>query len=135
MALMSWSDDMSVGVAAIDAQHQHLIALVNQLHEAMLARESRVVLGRVLRELVDYTTEHFLLEEGYFDEHGYPDADEHKKEHIAFAQRIDTFVRGFARGERMLTIEVMSFLGDWLREHILGTDKRYAAFFEGRGLR
>jgi len=35
MALFDWNDQLSVGVAEIDKQHQELVKLINDLHEAM----------------------------------------------------------------------------------------------------
>ena len=33
-----------------------------------------------------------------------------------------------------ISIEVMNFLKDWLSNHILGSDKRYGPFLNGKGL-
>ena len=34
-----------------------------------------------------------------------------------------------------LSIEVSTFLRDWLQKHILGTDKRYSAHLKAKGVR
>ena len=37
MALITWTDKMSVGIAKIDKEHQGLVELLNTLHSEMLA--------------------------------------------------------------------------------------------------
>ncbi|MGI6102630.1 MAG: hypothetical protein ACOYET_09155 [Bacillota bacterium] len=41
MALIQWSDELSVGVRELDAQHQRLIQMINELNEAMLQGKAR----------------------------------------------------------------------------------------------
>ena len=67
MALIKWNDSFSVGVVEIDLQHQKLVALINDLNEAMLQARGKTVLTRILNELVSYTVVHFGTEEKYFE--------------------------------------------------------------------
>jgi hemerythrin len=39
------------------------------------------------------------------------------------------------RGEMVMTVEVMTFLKDWLAGHIKGTDKKYGPFLSAKGVR
>ncbi|MCC6132451.1 MAG: hemerythrin, partial [Acidobacteria bacterium] len=55
MSLITWSDELSVGVSAFDNQHKRLVALINELHDAMSAGKGSKVLGKILSELADYT--------------------------------------------------------------------------------
>ena len=34
----------------------------------------------------------------------------------------------------MLSMEVMSFLSDWLKNHIMKTDKQYGPYLNGKGV-
>ena len=63
MALMVWDNSFSVNVKEIDAQHQKLIALINDLHDAMKTGKAKDVLGKILSDLTDYTVYHFGNEE------------------------------------------------------------------------
>jgi hemerythrin len=135
MALITWNDTLSVNVAEIDQQHQKLIAMINELNDAMKLGKGKDVLGKIVNSLISYTAIHFKTEENYFAQFGYPDTEDHKKEHVAFVQKVIAFKEGFEKKEISLTIEVMGFLSDWLKNHIMGTDKKYTRFFNEMGLK
>ena len=135
MPIITWNDDLSVGIMEIDGQHQKLVQMINDLHDAMRDGKSRAVLGGLIAGLADYADTHFATEEAYFDQYGYPEAGAHKREHAAFVQKVSEFKAGFDDGRLMLSMEVMTFLKDWLVNHIKGTDKRYTAFFQTKGLK
>jgi len=44
-------------------------------------------------------------------------------------------LRGNHNKDLSLTIDVMNFLSDRLKKHIMGTDKKYAPFFQEKGLK
>lgn len=134
MALIEWRADLSVEVAEIDRQHQKLVAMINDLHQAMSEGKGKERLGDIVNDLVSYTNVHFKTEENYFAKFGYPDTAAHKKEHAAFVVKVSEFKSGFENGELSLTLEVMQFLSKWLRTHIKGTDKKYTQFFNDKGL-
>jgi hemerythrin-like metal-binding protein len=134
VAFIQWNSNLSVNVAAIDGQHQRLIALINALNDAMALGKGKEVLSKIINELVNYATSHFALEEKYFDYYKYPEAVAHKKEHADFVKKVGEFQNKFNGGMAGLTLEVMVFLKDWLVKHIQGTDKKYSAFFNAKGL-
>ena len=133
--LISWTDDLSVGIAKIDEQHKGLVALINELNAAMRQRRSESVLAGVLERLKQYTVQHFATEEDYFDRFGYPEAPAHKKAHRELVEKVLAFEEELKSGRAKVTMEIMRFLKDWLVGHIMGTDKRYGPFLNGKGLR
>jgi hemerythrin len=134
MALIEWSDELSVGIPAIDEQHKELVGIVNDLHAAMLRREGRQALEETFGKLIDYTGRHFATEEALFDEHEYPDAAAHKEQHAMLSEKVGELREQFESGNVTITIEVMEFLRDWLRTHIAVSDRRYVPFLRGRGV-
>ena len=134
MALINWSDSLSVNVKEIDLQHRKLIDMINELNEAMRIGKGKDSLGQILKGLISYTATHFRQEERYFDKYGYPDTVNHKKEHVAFVKKVTEFKDGFEKNNLAVTMEVMNFLSDWLKNHIKGTDKKYSKFFNEKGL-
>jgi hemerythrin len=135
MALIQWDNTFSVNVAEIDQQHQKLVALINNLNDAMKLGKGKDILVKIIDELTDYSGNHFAFEEKYFDKFGYPAAASHKLEHTNFVKKVTEFKNGFNSGQVALTIEVMNFLRDWLKNHIQGIDKQYSSFFNEKGLK
>lgn len=134
MALISWTDRLLTNVKACDDQHKRLVSLVNDLHDAMTAGKGKDVLGKILGELVSYTDYHFKTEEQLFDRYSYPDAPKHKKEHQELTRKAKELKTRFEKGEVTISIEVMNFLSNWLKDHIMGSDKKYGPFLNDKGV-
>lgn len=135
MALISWTEDLSVSVKDFDNQHKELIKLINELHDAMAARKGTEVLGRVLANLVSYTKVHFANEEKLMLAHNYPGYLNHKAEHDSLTKKALDIKSKFDRGNNIISVELMAFLKDWLTKHIIGLDKKYSTFFAGKGIK
>jgi len=134
MALVTWKEIYVVNISEIDSQHKNLVGIVNELHDAMIIGKGQDVLGKVLTELVDYTLYHFATEEKYFDLYGYPEAELHKKQHKELVEQVAAIYEKFKSGERILTLDVMNFLRDWLHDHIVGSDKLFGPYLNSKGL-
>ena len=135
MALIIWNDNLSVKIAEIDQQHKKLIAIINDLSAAMKKGKGKDVIGKIVSSLISYTATHFKTEEKFFTAYRYPDTESHKKEHAAFVEKVTNFKDDLEKGKLSLTIEVINFLSDWLKNHIMGTDKKYSTFFNEKGLK
>jgi hemerythrin len=134
MSLITWNKDYSVNVMEVDRQHQTLIQMINDLADAMGAGKGKEAVGKTIDSLLNYTKTHFSWEEQRFDQFGYPEAEDHKKLHAAFVDRINKFKDKYQNGKLTLSIDLMDFLSDWLRSHIQTIDKKYGPFFNQKGL-
>jgi methyl-accepting chemotaxis protein len=132
---MPWSNSLSVNIALIDDQHKKLVAMVNELHRAMKLKKSNSVIGSILDRLVDYTVTHFGTEEEFFARYGYPEEKAHVEIHRKLVAQVVDIQKKFKAGEAMVSMELMSFLKDWLVNHIQGTDKKYSSFLRGHGVK
>jgi hemerythrin len=135
MSLLTWDESFSVKVAEIDAQHQRLFEMINQLYDAMKAGKGKEVISEVLDGLVEYTQVHFATEEKYFDEFHYEHTLAHKLAHKKFVDKVSLFKAQYEAGNQSLSIEIMKFLKEWLTNHIKGTDQQYAGCFQEHGLK
>jgi hemerythrin len=133
MANIIWNDTYSVGVKAMDEQHKKLVAMANQLHEAMGAGKGREVLEPVLNEMIEYTKLHFTAEEKLLAKYNYPGLDAQKREHEAFFQKVAKMQTDLKAKNLTLSIELSQFLRSWISSHILGIDKEYTSFLNSRG--
>jgi hemerythrin-like metal-binding protein len=127
MPLLRWSDKYSVNVPEMDKQHQTLFNMLNELHDAMLSGKAKTVLDKTLSQLIQYTQRHFAIEERLMQENNYAEYEDHKAVHEQLKTRVRQFVERYHAGDRSVTIELMSFLQDWLANHIVGMDKKYGA--------
>ncbi len=134
MTLIHWDNSLSVNVAEIDRQHERLVAMINELNDAMLQGKAKEVLGPILNRLFRYAETHFKTEETYFDRFGYPDAESHKQEHADFVAKVGDFKTQFDKNLLGLSVEVLTYLSSWLRHHIRVVDKQYGPFFNTHGL-
>ncbi len=135
MAFVEWTSQMSVGIDSIDKQHLTLVALINELHEAMKTRQAHDVLSSTFANLVDYTRRHFEYEEQLFKKHGYAGGREHAQRHQELTDTVVALKEKFESGSSALSIELLDFLYRWLVDHIQGTDKGYASYLFERGVR
>lgn len=134
MTLMPWSSALELGIAKIDEQHRWLVDRINALHDELgKPAPNRQTLGDILEALVDYTMNHFIVEEDIFKRHSYPQTEAHLDEHNGFTSKIigllDQFHAGAEVGDG-----TMSLLKDWLTHHILIVDKAYVPFFRAHGV-
>lgn len=132
MPLIVWSSALEVGVAKIDSEHKELVAILNQLHQAMADGRGNEVLRPLLDKLVKYTVSHFAMEERMMREHRYPEAKRHTDDHRDLTTKVAALQAELAAGRRMLSLETLRFLQQWLSGHILGADKALAIFLKSR---
>lgn len=134
MAWMEWSDALALGLDGVDAQHRWLVEATNQLHEALAdPATGREAVGRTLDGLMDYTMNHFIMEEDLFLRHGYPERERHTALHDQFTAAVMSVINRFEDGEEV-GAEVLTLLKDWLVQHIQHVDRAYAPFFRERGI-
>ena len=124
--LFPWKEAYSVRIPRIDTQHKGLIALINDLHTAMLEGRAKAALSRIVDELVEYTVQHFAFEESMLLQHGYSALAEHQLLHKKLCSQVFDLRDKFRAGKITVTIETMEFLKNWLSGHILSADMAYS---------
>ncbi len=133
MALMKWDESYSVKVREIDEQHQQLIKMLNEFYEH-IEKDSKGAFRTLLDSLVDYTRYHFSTEEKYFAKYKYADADKHIELHRQFTAKVANVRERLLSGKMVLSVEITTFLKNWLIEHIKGADMAYSKHFNENGL-
>lgn len=136
MPMMEWTDKLSVGVPSIDAQHKKLVAMANELFDAMKAGKGKDTLNKTLDGLIDYTVNHFDYEERLFAQTAYLGAAPHKKEHEDLKKQVLEFQKKMQAGASFSqSMQVMDFLKKWLTNYIMGSDKAYAPHMTAKGIK
>ena len=135
MALVAWSDKLSVGIDSIDKQHTILFNTINDLHAAMLKGQSKASVGDLLKTLLSYTRFHFEAEEAMMEKAKYPSLPAHRLKHRELTKKVEDFVARYEKGDITVSNHLLTFLSDWLTNHIQGTDKEYGPFLNEHGVR
>lgn len=132
MELFQWNERYNTGIPDIDEDHRKLVGLLNGLYRAMRAGETNEPLRGLLDELLDYTRGHFAREESLMSRHGFPGYVAHKLEHEQLRRKVEELQGELDKGRISLSIEIFQFLRNWLSNHILDVDQRYAPFLAER---
>lgn len=134
MPYIEWQEEYSVGIQLFDEQHRRLIAILNQVHEAVAGQAGKPTIRRIFVELAEYTDYHFRAEESLLELYDFPFKEEHKKQHLELSiQLLDLQIR-FREGDYNISNAILTFLNEWLVNHILSQDKEYSTFLNGKGV-
>lgn len=127
---IAWRDAMNTGDPTIDADHRHLVELINQFEVAISGGHiDHKGIGRVLLGLVEYTGEHFKREEDIQLAIRYPYHDSHRRSHRDVLKKLSVIVGEYTKTpdgpnrDRMVR-DLSGFLKEWLVDHIIQSDLR-----------
>jgi hemerythrin len=127
IVMFEWNDELSTGIASIDYQHQLLFSIGAELYTAMSSGQGKERMGRILARLAQYTAAHFAYEERLLQLHRYPEYAAHKSQHDDLMRQIKQFYEEFQGGQIGTSVGLLTFVDDWLKQHIGQTDHAYAA--------
>lgn len=132
MIFLAWKDEYLTNISELDAQHQKLVALINEFYADLLKyqdnNQKKEVVVQTLNELVDYSCYHFEAEENLMQKYEYPEYAQHKDEHERFKTQVDGFMKEQTETTRVAPFPIVVFLRDWLTSHIMKTDKQYGPY-------
>ena len=136
MVLVKWDEKKyDVGVKAFNTHHKRLVDIINLLHSTVDGSNNLNHIAVIYKELLDYTKYHFEVEEKLMLKYKYDNYHLQKLEHSKF---IDSLTQSYEKFKTEFYIiellELIDFLGEWILEHILNTDKKYKEFFEKNGV-
>jgi hemerythrin len=129
-----WDESFETGITKIDIQHKVIVKILNELYDAVIHNKEEEKMGQIINELVQYTVYHFEEEEKLFERYGFPHKEEHKKEHQKFIEKINDAVKLLETDSTIVALDLITFLKDWLTEHILITDGEYSKYFKKEGI-
>ena len=125
-----WTDDLSVGIPAIDAEHQHFIMLVNELNRAIISRMGIGEINKCMSAILDDAAAHFSHEEALFQEWRYPQTAEHAQIHAQITLALHDIMGRFeSGGTEYEWIEAGLQVKQVLIEHLLAEDMKYRDYY------
>ena len=129
---LTWTDELAVGVEAIDNQHKSIFAMANNLFDAMEEGRGKEEVGEKIVFLRNYITEHFRDEEELMINHSYAGYPGQRKEHKKFIKDYSALENEFeAKGiSSHFVVQTQLFLAKWLINHINKSDKAFGTFLK-----
>jgi hemerythrin-like metal-binding protein len=130
-ATIEWSDDLAIGMPAIDEQHRDLINNINDLIEAIRTGQGQEHIHKITVFLEDYVVRHFNDEEVLMQEYNYPGYPAHKSLHLKFIEAFQDFKKELEEKQDRglyLVFRVQTLIMDWFVNHIVKVDKQLGVF-------
>lgn len=118
VASIEWKPELEIGVPELDAQHRHLIGLINRLESAIREGATDGITEEILSQLVNYVRFHFATEERFMAENSYVKTDQHADLHYWMIHKVAREVAQLKTERAITPINLLTFLRKWLVEHI-----------------
>jgi len=128
MSDSTWTDDLSLGVDAIDREHHLQVDLLDEVVTSLDAARPAAEVLEVLDRLIEYTNAHFLAEQLMMRLHGYPLYQAHVAEHDRLLAEVRALRDAVAGGDEATSRPVAATLRTWLTTHMRGMDRTYAEY-------
>jgi hemerythrin len=130
---IEWSEKMTTGVPEVDSQHRFLVDTVREANRKLLNDHEGVLLGEIAKDLLTYAIMHFETEEELMKRHGYAEAfpeiaNVHVAQHRDFSHQVVAVCDHLREGRPISRMDVLKYLNEWLRNHVLGIDQKLGAF-------
>ncbi|MDD4880763.1 MAG: bacteriohemerythrin [Gallionellaceae bacterium] len=130
---IEWNDSFNTGVAEIDEQHHILVNTLNEANAKLADDVGIDFVEEITQDLLSYALYHFETEEELMQEYGYADgnaadAELHLQQHRSFSSRVVAVRDNLRAGIPITREDLITFLNNWLVNHILHTDRKFGAF-------
>lgn len=126
---MQWTDQLETGIPKIDEQHKELFRQT----EILLDKSKVGRIKETIKFLGDYVLKHFIDEQGLQAAVHYPKAESHQKAHAAFAEKIRGLKKQVEEASDDIKFDLATEINrtviNWLKDHIMGPDKDFAAYY------
>ena len=130
---MVWSEGRMgaqtiVDIGELDAQHQRLLRLLDRLEEQIDHGPGHPATVAAIADLVDFTNNHFFVEESLMRMLDYPDYEAHLADHVRLRDNLDEFRLG-AFNENVAG-ELLDLFRIRFIDHIEMMDRLYTRHFQ-----
>jgi methyl-accepting chemotaxis protein len=133
--LVHWDATLAGLSGTIDAEHQGVITVINDLYAVITQGGDVADVSVVFDKMMGYTRTHFEHEEALMQAQAYPDLDKHRKQHEGFVKRLGRLHDEYRAGRKQAGSDLLNLLASWWQTHIASSDAQLAAFMRGKPAR
>ena len=124
MVLIEWKDEFCVGISDVDHEHQEIINLINNLHDAMSGENATISVMDFLGEIYSHVSAHFALEEKIMRTHKYDQYADHKADHERLLDELRDIMDDYEENAYFSDAEFAGQVERWFTEHFKTKDAR-----------
>ena len=132
--ILQWHEEYRVDVLRLDTQHRRLFEQANAILDAVDAGRDLPEVVSLLDAMAEYARYHFGEEEGLMLRHSYPETESHRSRHARLMDLLGEMRQTLLDKGCADSTEVLTFLKDWLVNHICTEDRRYSHFLNSKGV-
>ncbi|MFY9854024.1 MAG: diguanylate cyclase [Terracidiphilus sp.] len=125
LIVLHWKPSYRCGQPVIDAEHEQLFGLCNQIIGAMSEGVEGAGLLPLVRELISHISAHLIHEEEILQAVGFPEARDHHDIHCKFLGRAAQLANLYERGEGSEADLLQFLIYDIVSTHLLGEDRKF----------
>lgn len=122
--LPKWRTQYSVNHSVLDAQHQELFRLAEQVYGLSAQDATKERIRKLMGQFYMYMKKHFGEEEAYMEHIGYPDLEAHRKHHEKIVEGLNEIIQK-SHGLQEVREKLKMIVRVWLVKHILEIDMAY----------
>lgn len=130
---IEWRKEMSVGNESVDNDHRNLIELVNSFERSIDTFETTGNLIVALKQLEEYSKQHFDREEMYQELIGYSGLEQHRISHQELIIQLKELIEKVSMQDSleeagMNKAQFIEFVRHWLIDHVIKEDLLFKPF-------
>lgn len=134
MSNLVWHDFFEIGVEFIDQDHKHLLAIMQDVQDAIMQRDYEAC-AKHLSRLLGEAAEHFHREEVFLGEAKYPGLTEHMKYHAELLAQAEHVKKICESTETRQDVQAcFKGMARFLIDDILKGDVKFKSYLEHEGL-
>lgn len=125
-----WKKEYEVDNEMYDIQTHKFLDIINLMKGLVAKGTDKSGISEVFYQLVHYFEKYLMQEEIYLSELNYDRLERHNKVHKEFADRINSFRKGFEQGETGFEVEMYEYLENFFDDHMMIDNRRAANFIK-----
>jgi hemerythrin-like metal-binding protein len=125
--------NLATNIPIIDLQHIWLLKMIVELDRALTTgNASKEVLQSILVQAIEYTKDHFAVEDRIMRHFRYTDFANHMAQHKRFIDFVQLRNDENKKGDRLVAAHLVQDLRNWLLSHIAFEDRKIGIAFQER---
>ena len=134
-----WKESYCLNIDEIDIQHKRLLKIGDEVYDIAILDDGydhydEIMI--VIDKLLEYIEYHFNYEENMLKEYNYEELHNQEEEHSLYIHKVKLIAsrEDIDDNQRKTILEILDFLAQWITNHIMVSDRKYAIYLKEKGI-